>query len=300
VAEDTQDLLSRFSAALVERTATARPLVAGIRVRGHALRSAILWRKDVIVASEQALPRAEEAEVVLADGRTLAARLAGRDPGTNIAVFRLEGSPQPAWSAATPHPGALALALASDGAGSTAMRLGTVRSVGPAWYSRAGGQIDHRIVLDIRLGRDEEGGPVIDAAGGLLGMSTFGPSRRVLVIPTSTVDRMLEPLLTRGRVPRGWLGAAVQPVLVPEALHQATGQSQGLMVLGVTRDGPAARAGVLMGDILVALDGVAVAGTSRLAELMGLESVGQQIELRLIRAGAVQTVNATVGERPRR
>ncbi len=300
MAEDTQDLLSQFSAALSERAATARPLVAGIRVRGHSLRSGTLWRKDVVVASEQALPRAEEAEVTLADGGTFAARVAGRDPGTNIAVLRLDGGPQPAWSdAAPPQPGALALALAVDGAGS-AVRLGVVHSAGPAWHSRGGGRIDRRIVLDVRLARGEEGGPVIDAAGGLLGVSTFGPRRRVLVIPTATVERVLEPLLTKGRVARGWLGAAVQPVLVPEAQGVEPGQAHGLMILGVTRDGPAAQAGVMLGDILVALDGAPIGGTSRLAELLGPEAVGKQVELRLIRAGAVQSVSATVGERPPR
>jgi S1-C subfamily serine protease len=205
------------------------------------------------------------------------------------------------WSgAAAPQPGALALAFAADGLGGAAVRLGAVHSVGLAWHSRAGGRIDQRIVLDLRLGRGEEGGPVVDAAGKLLGISTLGPRRRVLAIPTATVERVLEPLLTKGRVARGWLGAAVQPVLVPEALRDEAGQAQGLMVLGVTRDGPAAQAGVLMGDILVALDGAAVAGASQLAGLLGPEAVGKPVELRLIRAGAVQSLTATVGERPSR
>ena len=301
MAEEFQDALSEFSTAVAARAAAARPLVAGIRVRGHSLRSGTLWRKDVVVASEQALPRMEEAEIVLADGKTFPARLAGRDPGTNVAVLRLDGSAQPAWSQATePQPGAVVLALASDGAGGSAVRLGVVHMVGPAWHSRAGGRIDRRIGLDLWLGRGEEGGPVIDAAGGLLGISTLGPRRRVLVIPTATVERVLEPLLSRGRIARGWLGLAVQPVQVPEELRHEAGQAQALMILGVSKDGPAAQAGVLMGDILVALDGAPVAGMSQLAGLLGPDAVGKQIELRLIRAGRAQSLNATVGERPPR
>jgi S1-C subfamily serine protease len=301
VAEELKDALSQFSAAVAERAGQARPLVAGIRVRGHWLRSGTLWRKDVVVASEQALPRMEEAEIVLVDGKSLPARLAGRDPGTNVAVLRLDGSAQPAWSpAAEPQPGAIVLALASDGAGGSAVRLGAVHAVGPVWHSRAGGRIDRRIGLDLRLGRGEEGGPVIDAAGGLLGISTLGPRRRALVIPTATVERVLEPLLARGRVARGWLGLAVQPVQVPEELHHEAGQAHALMILGVSKDGPAAQAGVLIGDILVALDGTPVAGMSQLAGLLGPDAVGKQIELRLIRAGRVQSLNATVGERPPR
>jgi S1-C subfamily serine protease len=94
VAEEFRDVLSQFSTAVAERAAAACPLVAGIRVRGHSLRSGTLWRKDVVVASEQALPRMEEAEIVLGDGKTFPARLAGRDPGTNVAVLRLDGSAQ--------------------------------------------------------------------------------------------------------------------------------------------------------------------------------------------------------------
>jgi S1-C subfamily serine protease len=302
MAENTENLFAQLSAAAAARVATARPLVAGLRVRGHGgLRTATLWRKDVVVASEQSLPRAEEAEIVLADGATFAARIAGRDPGTNVAVLRFDGAAQPAWSAAVaPQPGALVLALAADGAGGVAARLGAVHSVGPAWHSRAGGRIDRRIGLDLRLGRGEEGGPVVDAAGGLLGISTLGPRRRVLVIPTATVERVLEPLLTLGRIARGWLGAAVQPVMVPDELQETAGHAQGLMILGVTGGGPVAQAGVLLGDILLALDGAALGGATRLAELLGPEAVGKQVELRLIRAGQAQSLNVIVGERPPR
>lgn len=301
MAEDHHDFLTQFSSALSARAAAARRLVAGVRLRGHSLRSGILWRKDVVVASEQSLPRGDAAEVLLADGAAFAARIVGRDPGTNVAVLRLDGSPQPAWSAAAAtQPGALVLALAADGGGGAAVRLGAVYSVGPAWHSRAGGRIEARIGLDIRLGRGEEGGPVIDAAGGLVGMSTLGPRRRVLVIPTATVERALEPLLATGRVARGWLGAAVQPVQIPEPPQAAAGQQHGLMVLGVARDGPAARAGVLLGDILVTLDGAPLGGAARLAELLGPDAVGKQLPLRLIRAGALQTLTITVGERPAR
>ena len=299
--ENDQDVLTQFSAAVAERVAAARGLVAGIRMRGHSLRSGTLWRKDVVVASDQALPKAEEAEVVLADGSSFAARVAGRDPGTNVAVLRLGGAPETQRVAAEePQPGALVFALAADGAGGVAVRLGAVHSVGPAWHSRAGGRIDSRIGLDIRLGGREEGGPVLDAAGGLLGISTLGPRRRVLIIPTATVERVMEPLLATGRIARGWLGAAVQPVLVPEALHSEAGQSLGLMIIGVTKDGPAAQAGILMGDILIAVDGAGIGSSSQLAELLGPESVGRQVQLRLIRAGEMQTLAATVGARPAR
>ncbi|HEV2098340.1 MAG TPA: S1C family serine protease [Stellaceae bacterium] len=299
--DSTQNTFSQISAALTEQVTAARGLVAEIRLRGHSPRSGTLWRKDVVVASEQSLPDDAEAEVVLATGGRFAARIAGRDPGTNVAVLRLDGAPQPVVPPAVePQPGALVLGLAADGAGGVAVRLGAVHSVGPAWHSRAGGRIDRRVGLDIRMDRGEEGGPVLDAAGGLLGISTLGPRRRVLAIPAATVERVLEPLLTTGRVARGWLGAAVQPVLVPETLQTEAGQSLGLMIVGVSKDSPAVQAGILMGDILIGVDGVGVGNPSQLAELLGSESVGRSVQLRLIRAGKVQEFAATVGARPAR
>ncbi len=273
-------------------------------MRGHPPRSGTLWRQDVVVASEQALPDSREAEVALADGGTFAARIVGRDAGTNVAVLRFDGGPAAALPAPQappePQPGALVLALSADGAGGVSARLGAVHAVGPSWHSRAGGHVDRRILLDIRLGGREEGGPVLDAAGRLLGISTLGPRRRVLVIPAATVERVLEPLLTTGRVERGWLGAAVQPVLVPEALQAEVGRALGLIVIGVTRDGPAAQAGVLAGDILVGVDGAAVGSPAELAARLDEASVGTRVELRLIRAGALQSIAVTIGARPAR
>ncbi len=303
-----QDPLVQFSAALAARAAAARPLVAGIAMRGHPVLSGTLWRQDVVVASEQALPDGAEAEILLPDGGSFAGRIVGRDAGTNIAVLRFDAPAVPAQAAPAappvgtpePQPGSLVLALGADGAGGVSVRLGAVHSVGPAWHSRAGGHIDRRILLDIGLGGHEEGGPVIDAAGGLIGISTLGPRRRVLVIPPATVARVLEPLLATGRVERGWLGAAVQPVLVPEALQAEAGQSLGLMVIGVTGSGPAAQAGVLAGDILLAVDGAAVGNTPQLARLLDLAPIGSTVALRLIRAGALMSLSATVGTRPAR
>jgi S1-C subfamily serine protease len=290
--------LMKLSAALVERVTLASPLVAAIAVTGHRMRSGTLWRKDVVVASHQRIPDLSEVEVRLADGTAFAARLAGRDPGTNVVAFRLDGAPDPApLTAAEPQPGALTLALgAADGG--VSVRLGVIRSVGPAWHSRAGGRIDRRITLDIGLAREEEGGPVLDPGGGLLGISTLGPRGRVLVIPASTVEAVLEPLLSKGRVDRGWLGLALQPVLVPEALRAEAGRDRGLMIMGLAKDGPAAQGGLHAGDILVTVAGETVTSLAGLAAHLGPESVGKQVELRILRAGQPVSVSVTVGTRP--
>jgi S1-C subfamily serine protease len=298
--DGVQDLLTGMSNALAERARLARPSVVKISAQGHRARSGTLWRKDVVIAAEQGFPDVGEATVTLADGSTLAARIAGRDAATNVIALRLDGGPEVAPPpAAEPQPGTLVLAFGAAEEG-VSVRLGVVHSVGSAWHSRAGGRIDRRIILDISLGHREEGGPVLDAGGGLLGMSTLGPRRSVLVIPSATVDGVIEPLLSTGRVERGWLGVALQPVLLPEALQTIAGQSRGLIIMGVSKDGPAARAKVQVGDILLSVGGESVARPITVAQRLGPDSVGQQIELRLIRAGTPQTLQATVGVRPPR
>jgi S1-C subfamily serine protease len=297
MADTVQNPLTGLSEALIERTRLTRPLVAGIVVPGHRMRSGTLWRKDVVVASEQAFPDVGETKVTFADGSAFAARVVGRDPGTNVVALRIEGAPDPALlQAGEPHPGALVLAFGADDGG-VSVRLGIVHAVGPAWHSRTGGRIDRRISLDITLTGREEGGPVFDAGGGLLGISTSGPRGRVLIIPRTTVEDVIEPLLSKGRVERGWLGLALQPVLVPEALQSEAGQSRGLMIMAVSKDGPAAQAQLLAGDILIAIGGESVRSPAMVAHRLGPESVGQQIELRLIRAGKLVIVNAAVGTR---
>jgi len=166
--------LIEFSDALAERVAAASPIVASLSVAGHAVGAGILWRADVVVGSEQMFPDADAGEVSFGADRAVKARVAGRDPGTNVIALKLEqpvSAARPA--AAEPKLGALALALGRDG--DATARLGIVSALGRAWHSQAGGRIDRRISIDVRLTRGEEGGPVLDAGGGLVGMSTSGP-----------------------------------------------------------------------------------------------------------------------------
>lgn len=293
--------MSELSEALAARAAAATGFVAGLAAPRSRPLSATLWRADVAIASEQVFPKAEAAELTLPDGRTVPARVAGRDPGTNILALRCEGGPAGAPPAAgEPRLGALALVLAAGPGGRPSVRLTSVRALGPAWHSLAGGRIDRRIALDLALSPGEEGGPVFDAAGGLLGMSTAGPRGHALVIPAATIERVLAPLLASGRVERGWLGVALHPVALPEAIAAAAGQERGLIVLRLAPEGPAAKAGLLVGDILLAVGDTPAHHPAEIARLLGSDSVGQTIVLKLARAGAVVSLTAAVAARPAR
>ncbi|HKQ14530.1 MAG TPA: S1C family serine protease [Steroidobacteraceae bacterium] len=292
--------LSDLSQAIETEVAAARGLAVAVRNASHRHVSALLWQPDAIVTSEQVVGNRDEYEVVTASGATAKARIAGRDPGTNLLVLRTDTQ-----LAATSVPrgtarvGALCLALGADAAGATTARLGLVSSVGPQWYSRAGGRLEQRIALDIRLRRTEEGGPVLDASGALLGMSTLGPPGVVLAIPVATLERVVPQLLSDGQVPRGWLGLGLQPVAVPEPLRADAAEATGMMVMSIAAGGPGEVAGVKAGDILLTIDGASMRGLRRVIAQLDDESVGKTVALRLIRGGEVLTLNVVITARPR-
>jgi S1-C subfamily serine protease len=295
---DQTDPLTQFSNALAARAETAKNAVVAIRLASGRHISGMVWRSDIVVVSEQSLPRKDDFELVTAGGSVRTAKTAGRDPSTNIAILRLaEPMAAPSIAAGEAHTGAVALAIGADGTGSTSARLGLVNVAGAEWHSSRGGLIDRRIVLDLRLARTEEGGPVFDAAGGCLGMSTFGPGSQVIAIPTATIERIVPLLQKDGRIARGWLGVALQAVAVPDALRESADQSSGLMVMSVVEDGPAAQAGIVAGDIILSVDGTSTHRFRNIARQFGSDSIGRTADLRLIRSGKVMTVQTTIAER---
>jgi len=295
---DSTDPLVQFSKALVARADAAKNAVAALRL-GHGRHvTAMLWQSGVVVASEQALPRKEEFELVAPGGSILTAKVAGRDPSTNIAILRTaESIAAPAIAVGEAQAGSVAVAIGADGIGGASARLGIVNLTGPEWHSSRGGLIDRRIVLDIRLAHREEGGFVFDAAGACLGMSTFGPRGQVIVIPAATIQRVVPQLAKDGRIARGWLGIALQAVAVPDALRESADQSSGLMVMSVVENGPAALAGIVAGDIILSVDGTSAHRLRKIARHFGSDSIGRKADIRLIRGGAVMTVQTTIAER---
>ena len=296
--DQTPNPLTQWSDALAALVAGSAGLMASVRTPHHRPRSGTLWRPDVVIGSEQVFPKADTAEIVVADGRRVAARLAGRDRGTNIVALRLETPIEVAASeAAEPQLGGLAVALGADPGGAPLVRLGIVRALGPAWHSRAGGRIDRRIALDFLVSRGAEGGPVLDAAGRLLGMSTAGPGGRALVIPAATIDRVLDPLLATGRIERGWLGLALHPVTLPDAAKPAAGQDRGLMVMQVAPDGPAGKAGVKEGDVILSLNDHPVRDGNDLIARVADLPVGSTALLTVDRNGKRLDYKAAIEER---
>jgi S1-C subfamily serine protease len=250
------------------------------------------WRPGLVVVAENALPDDDEHSIVAHDGASTPARVVGRDPSTDVALLRLERNdlPRAPSAAGAPTAGALAV-VAGAREGAAAAAMGVVSFVGPQWRSLRGGLIDARIELDAALARSSEGGLALDASGQALGMAVFGPRRRTLVIPMTTIDRVADVLATKGRIARGYLGLSLQPVKLDAG-------GIGAMATSVDPKGPGAAAGVRQGDILVAWDGAPIRGVHQLVRALGPDSVGASVKLTLSRGGEPIETTLTIGERP--
>jgi S1-C subfamily serine protease len=291
------DPLTALSDAIAARVKQAAPLVASLEWGTRERVSAVLWQDGVAVTSEQSLPDMEAYTAVLPGGARVRAVPAGRDSTTNVAVLRLEATAPAVTKSETLAAGAMVLALGADGEGGPRARLGIVETLGPAWQSQCGGRIDRLIRLDVALSLAAEGGPVLDCQGGLIGMSTFGPRHSVLVIPAETIGRAVEQLLSHGLVRRGWLGVGVQPVQLPRDTDIDIDSSSGLMVLSIAEDAPC-HGCLLPGDILLAAGPVMLTTPRALTALLGPETIGDRLALRVLRGGSVTEVAVQVAARP--
>src|SRR5579883_1238132 len=245
IAADPLAALSHRLAGLVDES--ARSIVAVHSGRRWST-SAIHWRPGVLVTAEEGLERDEDIRIALPDGRNADASLAGRDPSTDVAVLRFQPDGLPVatlGNAGELRPGHFVLATGRH-QGGPIVSQGIVSFVGGAWQSRRGGTIDQFLRLDLRLSPSAEGGALVDASGKVLGMTVLGPRHRALAIPRSTIDRAVDQLLAKGHVARGYLGAGLQ-----QARLGGKGEAQrGVLVVSLDPDGPAARAGLVIGDVI--------------------------------------------------
>jgi len=287
VLTQVQDL----SAAFVRLVGIAAPGIVGVQShRSHS--SGFFWRPGLIVTADEALSEEGDVAVTLPGGESIAARLVGRDHTTDIALLRVDRSDLPHLRLESPPVpvGALALAVGAQDGSPTAAFGVVSRSAGP-WWSLRSGEIDARIELDLRMRQSAEGGLAIDAAGRAIGMTVFGPRHRVLVIPSATIERVATRLEQDGHIPRGYLGLGFQLVAIE-------GGKRGVMVMKVESQGPAAKAGVHQGDIIVAWNGEPIRHVRSLLRALGPDSVGQTVSLGLRRGGEEKVVPLTIAERP--
>ncbi|MER8502210.1 MULTISPECIES: S1C family serine protease [unclassified Mesorhizobium] len=282
--------LSMLSDAIADIAAAAAPATASFATHQRTS-TAFHWRDGYFVTAEEAVEAGEEIELTFSSGQAVKAELVGRDPSTGTAVLKPAGAPSaPSLvKAEAVRPGNLAI-IAGNSDGTSLATCGTVGEVGPAWRSMRGGTIDRRINLAVNAGGRFEGGPVLDAKGGLIGMLLFGPRRRALVMPYETIERAVTTLREKGHVARGYLGAGLHPV--------RNGDTQGAMVMSLDDNGPAKAAGLSLGDIIVSWNAEAVHGPRELIRKLGPDSAGALVTLGVVRGGENREVSLTIGEKP--
>jgi S1-C subfamily serine protease len=293
--------LSNELAAIVDSVA---PHIVSVRARRHYPSSGVLLGKDAIVTADHTIHRDEDITVTLPDGKGVAATLVGRDPGTDLAVLKLQTAASPSAQlprAAAVKPGELALVIGRSPDSGANASLGVVSAVSGAWRTWRGGQLDAYIRLDAKLFPQSSGGAVVNARAELIGIATSALSRIAgVAIPISTVAAVTEKILQRGFVPRGYFGIGVQQVPLSDDLRKSLSIANrgGLIVLSVEPGGPADKAGLLIGDVVTSIGDARIESAEDLQSFSDSGVVGTAVNINYIRGGAMKQSPLTVGERP--
>jgi len=300
----TNDLLSSISNQLAEAVAATAPSVVQVQGRRRPA-SGLVYAPDVIVTTVRALGREDGLRVRRHDGAALDAELAGWDPTTNLAVLRVAGLNAPAIKPASGEArvGQLALAVARSWSNAVTASAGVVSVIGgplPTGRRRA---IDQVIRTSAPMHDGFAGGAFLDVSAGLIGIATAASIRGLgVVIPAGIAWKTAATVLEHGRLKRGYLGIAGQPVALPAGQGGADSspERRALLVVSVTGGSPAAAAGILIGDVILDFDGQPVDSPEDLLDLLVGDRVGRQVMLRVLRGGASSQLPVTVGERPPR
>jgi serine protease Do len=298
--------LTDASEALARAVDEVAHCVVAVLASRHGPASGVLWRPGVIVTAAHTIRRDEGIRVILPDGAGSDAVLAGVDGSTDLAVLKVEGAAGQAAGMGDPtsvRAGHFVFAIARDAGGQPAASFGIVAATGAEWRTWRGGHIDRLIRLDGGLHPGFSGGPVADTEGQIIGVGTSALARGFgIVVPSSTVNRVTDVLLESGRIARGYLGIGTQPIALPASLSRKIGPQDrgGLIVLSLAPQGPAEQGGMLVGDILLDIEGRPLRDVGDLQAALGSESIGEQVRVGLVRGGERIESTITLGERPQR
>ena len=277
---------SGLSQSIADTIAAVQESIVTVHGGGRSTSSGVVWRPGVIVTVRHGLRRSDALRAAF-NGEALPAKLAGSDAGTDLAVLRLDGG-KPATTAGSAHTGEVVLAVGRSGLGDISASAGIVARVGSAWRTWRGGQMDRLIRPDVRLYVGQSGSALVNGKREVIGINSDALARNaVITIPASTIDRVVDAILERGHVPRPYLGAAMQAVPVPEASRPvfATDVDEALLVLHVEPNAPAAAAGILVGDLLLSINGAQANSVHQVQHQLAGLKVGDPVAVAVIRGG---------------
>jgi serine protease DegQ len=294
------ETFQQLSASLASAVKDISPSLARVEARRRYPLTGTVWSDEVIVTTSRAVEREEGIAVGLEDGGTIPAALVGRDPGTDLAVLRVEGASLqvPSWQDEEVSVGSLVLMLGRPD-GDVQASLGIVSRLGEAWRTAAGSRVNRLVQVDARPFPGFSGGPLLSATGAILGVNSSALLRKTPVtVPFATVKRVVEAILLHGRVRRGYLGVGAQPVRLPETTKSTLEQETGLLIVSVQPNSAAEEAGLVLGDTLIALDGQPLRHIDDLQGHLADDRVGEHLRVRVLRGGELQDVTLLIREQP--
>src|SRR5262245_34284136 len=295
----TNDLLTSFSNACADAVAAAAPSVVQVQ-GGHRPASGLVYADEVVLTMVRTLGREDGLHVRADGGATLDAELAGWDPTTSLAVLRVPGlKGQPiALAKAGPRVGHMVLAVGRSWSNVVSASSGIVAVLGGPLRTGRRRAIEQVIRTTAPMHGGFSGGAVLDTSGGLLGIATSTAIRgTTVVIPADIAWTTAASVLEHGRLKRGYLGIAGQPVQLAEG-QRVDGREGALLVVNVTTGSPAATAGILVGDLILDLDGEPIESPEDLLDRLLGDRVGRQMTVRVLRGGKITEFPVTIGERP--
>jgi len=305
----TKNMLVELSDAIADAAELAGKSTVLVDARRRFPASGIAFAKDLILTANHVVEREEDINVILADGTEVKARLAGRDPGTDLAVLKLDpstGSGQvasatPAEVSKTPaRVGQFVLAIGRPSKNGIESSFGTVNSIGGPARTGRGGMLEKFIKTDVVSYPGFSGGPLVNGDGTIFGVNTSGfGSGSAITIPADVAWKIAETLAKHGKIKHGYLGIRSQTVNIPADSQKALKRIQetGLLLVGLEDDSPAGKAGLMVGDILVSINGETVEHHDELFARLSGDVAGKSIPIEILRGGKVESIKVEIGER---
>ncbi len=298
----SKNMLVELSDAIADAAERAGKSTVLVDARRRFPASGIAFAKDLILTADHVVEREEDINVILADGTEVKARLAGRDPGTDLAVLKLDSaSAAPAEVSKTPaRIGQFVLAIGRPSKNGIESSFGTVNSIGGPVRTGRGGMLEKFIKTDVVSYPGFSGGPLVNGDGTIFGINTSGfGNGGAITIPADVAWKIAETLARYGKIKHGYLGIRSQTVNIPADSQKALKREQanGLLLVGLEDDSPAGKASLMVGDILVSIAGEPVEHHDELFTRLSGDVVGKSIPIEILRGGKVESIQVEIGER---
>ncbi len=293
----TNTLFQTLSNDIASVVSAVSPHIVRVEARRRVSATGVVLGNGLIATAHHVISKEKGITIGLEGGETIKADLVGRDPSTDLALLKTEATLAKFPIAdSVGAVGNLVLALGRPGQ-TVRASLGNIYALSGQWKTGMGGTVDHFIQNDLVMYPGFSGGPLVNAAGEMVGLNTSALVRSAsITIPASTVKRVVGMLAEHGSIKRGFLGVNTQTAQLPSALAEEISQESGLLIISVENDSPAANAGLALGDTIVTFNGAAIRTHDDLLAQLTAGTAGKGTALSYIRGGQLASVDVQVGE----